>query len=59
MKLDGKNKHKFRCVIDILETNPLSLGGWGDFQCFVEFGASGCAGTMKIGRHVRNLHKLT
>ena len=34
------------------------LGGW-DFQCFGEFGASGRARTMKIGRRVRDLHQLT
>ena len=28
-------------------------------QCFGEFGASGRARTMKIGRRVRELHKLT
>ena len=28
-------------------------------QCFGEFGASGRARTIKIGRHVRDLHKLT
>ena len=28
-------------------------------QCFREFGASGRARTMKIGRCVRDLHKLT
>ena len=31
----------------------------GGVQCFGEFGASGRARTMKIGRRVRELHKLT
>ena len=29
------------------------------FECYGEFGASGCARTMKIGRRVRDLQKLT
>ena len=29
MKLDGKNKHKFRYVIDIIGTDPFSLGELG------------------------------
>ena len=49
-----------RYVIDIIGTGLLSLGDLGgDFQCFGEFGASGRARMMKIGRHVRDLHKLT
>ena len=31
----------------------------GGVQCFGEFVASGRAKTMKIGRRVRELHKLT
>jgi len=31
----------------------------GGVQCFGEFSASGRARTMKIGRRVRNLRKLT
>jgi len=30
----------------------------GGAQCFGEFGASGRARTMKIGRRVKELHKL-
>ena len=40
--------------------DPLSLGDLeGGAQCFGEFGASGRAKTMKIGRRVRELHRLT
>ena len=40
--------------------DPLSLGELGGgVQCFGEFGASGRAKTMKIGRHVREVYKLT
>ena len=47
-------------MIDITRLDPLSLGELGDgIQCFGEFGASGRARTMKIGRCVRELHKLT
>ena len=53
MKLDT------RYVVDIIGTDLLSLGEWGGFQFFGEFGASGRARMMKIGRRVRNLHKLT
>ena len=49
-----------RYVIDINGLNPLSLEELeGGVQCFGEFGASGRARTMKIGRRVRELHKLT
>ena len=34
---------------------PESLVG---VQCFGQFGASGRARTVKIGRHVRDLHKF-
>ena len=47
-----------RYVIDVTGLNPLSLGELGG-SCFGEFGASGRARTMEIGRCVRNLHKLT
>ena len=47
-----------RYVIDITGLDPLSLGELGGgVQCFNEFGASGRARTMKIGRRVRELHK--
>ena len=49
-----------RYVIDATELDPLSLRELGGgVQCFGEFGASGRARTMKIGRRVRELHKLT
>ena len=47
-------------MIDVTVLDSLSLGELGgEVQCFGEFGASGRARTMKIGRHVRELHKLT
>ena len=46
-----------RYVIDVTGLDPLSLGDLGGVvQCFGDFGASGRARTMKIGRHVRELH---
>ena len=49
-----------RYVIDITVLDPLSLGELeGGVQYFGEFGASRRARTMKIGRPVRELHKLT
>ena len=56
----GRISTSSRYVIDIIGMDSLCLG-WlgGDFQCFGEFGASGHAGTMKIGRCVKKLHKLT
>ena len=40
--------------------DSFSLGELGGgVQCFGEFGASGRARTMEIGRRVRELHKLT
>ena len=49
-----------RYVIDVIGMHPLSLGDLElRVQCFGEFGASGRARTMKIGRRVRELHKLT
>ena len=48
-----------RYVIDVTGLDLLSLGELGGIQCFCEFGASGCARTMKIGRRVRDMHKLT
>ena len=49
-----------RFVIDVTGLGPLSLGELGGgIQCFGEFGASRRARTMKIGRCVRELHKLT
>ena len=47
-------------VSDVTVLDPPSLWEfWGGVQCFGEFGASGSARTMKIGRRVRELHKLT
>ena len=47
-------------MIDVTGLDPLSLGELGDgVQRFGEFGASGRARTMRIGRRVRELHKLT
>ena len=47
-------------MIDVTGLDPLSLGELGGgVQCFGEFGASGRARTMKIGRRVRELYKLT
>ena len=56
-----ENAYKFRrYVIDVTVLDILSLGELGGgVQCFGEFGASGLARTMKIGRRVRVLHKLT
>ena len=49
-----------RYVIDVAVLDSLSLGELGGgVQCFGEFGASGRARTMKIGRRVMELHKLT
>ena len=49
-----------RYVIDVTVMDPLSLEKLGGgIQCFGEFGASGCARTMKISGRVRELHKLT
>ena len=49
-----------RHVIDVTGLDSLSLLELGGgVQFFGEFGASGRARTMKIGRRVRELHKLT
>ena len=49
-----------RYAIDVTVLDLLSLRELGGgVQCFGEFGASGRARTMKIGRRVRELHKLT
>ena len=49
-----------RYVIDVAGLDTLSLGELGgEVQCFGEFGASGRARMIKIGRPVRDLHKLT
>ena len=48
-----------RYVIDVIELDPLSLRELGGIECFGEFGVSGRARTMKIGRRVKDLHKLT
>ena len=41
--------------LDLLSLGELDVG----VECFGEFGASGRAKTMKIGRCVRELYKLT
>ena len=47
-------------MIDVTGLDPLSLGELGGgVQCFGEFAASGRPRTMKIGRRVRELDKLT
>ena len=57
--MGGKSKCRIY-VVDVAALDPLSLGELGGgVQCFGESGASGRARTMKIGRRVRELHKLT
>ena len=46
-------------MIDLTGLDPLSLEELGGVQCFGDFGAFGRFGTTKIGRRVRDLHKLT
>ena len=53
----GRIRTSSRYVIDI--ESALFGRVEGDFQCFGEFGASGRAMRMKIGRRVGDLHKLT
>ena len=53
----GRISTSSRYVIDMLGTYPLSLGEIS--SAFGEFGASGRARRMKIGRRVRDLNKLT
>ena len=49
-----------RYVIDVTVMDLISLEELGSgVQCFGEFGASGRARAMKIGRRVRELHNLT
>ena len=56
----GRISKCHRYVIDVAVMDSLSLGDLvGGVQCFGEFGASGRARTMKIGRRVRELHRLT
>ena len=56
-------KYAYKCcryVIDVTGLDLLSLEELGGgVQCFGEFGASGRARTMKIGRRVRELYELT
>ena len=56
-----ENAHKCcRYVIDVTGLDPLSLVELGGgVQCFGKFGASGRARTIKLGRRVWELHKLT
>ena len=56
----GKISKCRRYLIDVTVLDPLSLWELGvGVQCFGEFGASGRARTMQIGRRVRELQKLT
>ena len=56
----GRIRNCLRYVVDVTGLDLLSLGELGGgVQCFGEFGASGRARTMEIGRRVRELHKLT
>ena len=49
-----------RYVVEVTVLDSLSLEDLGGgVQYFGEFGVSGRARTMKIGRCVRELHKLT
>ena len=50
-----------RYTIYINDPDLLSLGDsrGADFECFGEFGASGRARTITIGRRVRYIQKLT
>ena len=56
----GRISRYRRYVIDVNGTGFTLFVGvrWG-VRCFGEFGASEPARTMKIGRRVRDLHKLT
>ena len=46
-------------MIDITRLDPLSVEELGGgVLCFAEFGASGRAIMMKIGRRIRELYKL-
>ena len=55
-----KTLKRRRYVIDVTGLDLLSLRELGGgVQRFGEFGASGRARTMKIGRRVRELYKLT
>ena len=56
-----ENTYKYRrYVTDVTGLDPLSLEELdGGVQCFGEFGASGRATKMKIGRRVGELYKLT
>ena len=62
MKLEIlENAYKCRRhLIDITGLDPLSLEDLGGgVHCFGEFSASGRDRTMKIGRRVRELYKVT
>ena len=49
-----------KCHRYAIDVTALDLfGGVRGAQCFDEFGACGRARTMKIGRRVRDLYKLT
>ena len=56
----GRISNCRRYLIDVTILDLLSLGKFGGgVQCFWEFGASGHSRTMRCGRRVRELHKLT
>ena len=56
----GRISTSRRYAIDITGPDPTSLGNLeGGLQCFGQLGGSGQAMTMKIGRRVRDLYKLT
>ena len=56
----GRISKYCRYLIDVMRLDPLSLGELGGGgQCFGEFGAFGRDRTMKNGRRVMELHKLT
>ena len=55
----GRISTSSRYAVDVTGPDPFSLGSWGDNQCFGEFSASGRPRTIKIGRRVRDLYKMT
>ena len=56
----GRLSTSLRYVIVVTRLDALSLGELGgSVQSFGEFSASGRSRTIKIGRCVRDMHKLT
>ena len=56
----GRRSKRRRYLIDVIVLDPISLGELGGgVQCFGKFSASRRARTVKIGRRVREPHKLT